>query len=120
MKTHFPENVFQGLPKDLSQEVIDIIAQSDQIRIERIVSQGHKTPPDYWYDQDEHEFVLVLQGKAGLIFAEEEFLYELAPGDYIVIPARKRHRVEWTVPDEITIWLTVYFSGHNCQDQKYI
>lgn len=100
-------NLFSGIPPSLPDEVIQVLLQSSNVRIERIVSQGHSSPPDSWYDQDENEWVLLIQGEARLRFEAE--VIEMKPGDWINIPAHKRHRVEWTTPDEPTIWLAVFF-----------
>ena len=86
----------------------DILAESEGVRIERIVSHGQITPADTWYDQKESEFVLVLEGKAKLIFENGEES-ELFKGDYLVIPPHVKHRVSWTDPDADTVWLCVYF-----------
>ena len=77
------------------------------VRIERIVSHGHSSPEGFWYDQDQHEFVVLLQGAARLRF--EVGVIEMQPGSFIDIPAHQRHRVEWTSPDEPTIWLAVHY-----------
>ena len=77
------------------------------VRIERVVSHGHASAPDFWYDQDQHEWVIVLKGAARLRF--EDGTVEMTPGDFINIPAHKRHRVEWTTADETTIWLAVHY-----------
>ena len=79
------------------------------MRIERIVSQGHASPEGFWYDQDQHEWVLVLKGAARLRLQDEEQPVKMMPGDFINIPAHKKHRVEWTTSDEPTIWLAVHF-----------
>ncbi|MEO8496473.1 MAG: cupin domain-containing protein, partial [Planctomycetota bacterium] len=62
----------------------------------------------FWYNQQEHEWVVVLQGAARLQFEDE--LVELRPGDFVNIPAHRKHRVEWTTPDEPTIWLAVFYA----------
>ena len=77
------------------------------IRIERIVSHGHASPEGFWYDQDEHEWVIVLKGAARLQF--EYSNVDMKPGDFVKIPAHKKHRVEWTMPNEPTIWLMVHY-----------
>lgn len=77
--------------------------------VERIVSQGHASPGGFWYDQEQHEWVIVLKGKATLRFEADDKLLEMGPGDYLNIPAHKRHRVEWTTPEEPTIWLAVHY-----------
>jgi cupin 2 domain-containing protein len=80
---------------------------ANSLRIERIVLHGHATPEGFWYDQDQHEWVLVLQGAARLSI--EGKTKELKPGDYINIPAHQKHQVEWTTPDEPTVWLAVFY-----------
>ncbi|MBI3822572.1 MAG: cupin domain-containing protein [Planctomycetes bacterium] len=77
------------------------------VRIERIASHGHASPDDFWYDQDQHEWVALLKGAARLRF--DDGTVEMKPGDCINIPAHKRHRVEWTTPEEPTIWLAVLY-----------
>jgi cupin 2 domain-containing protein len=79
------------------------------VRIERIVSTGQCSPPDFWYDQDEGEWVLLLQGAARLRFADEAMARVLNAGDFIDIPPHRRHRVEWTDPAQVTIWLAVFY-----------
>jgi cupin 2 domain-containing protein len=101
-------NLYDGLPTDLPQELTHLLLSAQHVRIERIVSRGHSSPPDFWYDQDEHEWVLVLAGAARLQF--EDAVVGLKAGDFIEIPAHRRHRVEWTTPDELTIWLAVFYS----------
>ncbi len=102
------DNLFAGLPESLPEELIETIAESDHVRIERIVSTGHMSPIDHWYDQDEDEWVIVLRGEAKLLLAEGHKLDHLLPGDHLLIPAHQKHRVEWTKPDEPTVWLAVF------------
>lgn len=59
--------------------------------------------PDFWYDQPQNEWVIVLKGAARLQF--EDGMVEMKVGDFINIPAFKKHRVDWTTPDEPTVWL---------------
>ena len=100
-------NLFTGLPANLPDELLTTLLKAANIRIERIVSHGHVSPDGFWYDQDEHEWVIVLQGAARLRF--EDSVVELKPGDFVNIPAHKKHRVEWTTTDEPTIWLAVFY-----------
>jgi cupin 2 domain-containing protein len=100
-------NLLKNLPVDVAEEVAETILSSDSVRIERIVSNGQSSPEGFWYDQDEHEWVLILRGRAGLRFEEEADARELQCGDCLQIPARARHRVEWT--DSETIWLCVFY-----------
>lgn len=100
-------NLFTGIPGRLSHELCTTLSESASLRIERIVSHGHASPAGFWYDQDQHEWVALLQGAARLQF--EQQTVELQPGDYVSIPAHKKHRVAWTTPDKPTIWLAVYY-----------
>jgi cupin 2 domain-containing protein len=102
-------NIFEGIPEFLPQELFQSLAGAHGVRIERIVSDGHATPVDSWYDQMWDEWVLLLSGSAGIVFETEERERELKPGDYLLIPSGCRHRVAWTDPHERTIWLAVHF-----------
>ena len=114
----YDNNLFDSLPTSIPNELIQVIAGNQHVRIERIVSHGHASPDGFWYDQDENEWVIVLKGAARLRFDDRSV--ELKTGDFVNIPAHKRHRVEWTTPDEPTIWLAVFFSSVRGQvpDQK--
>jgi cupin 2 domain-containing protein len=101
-------NIFDDLPQHMPQELVQILIRSADVRIERIVSHGHASPADFWYDQPEHEWVIVLKGAARLQF--EDGLVEMKSGDYINIPAFRKHRVDWTTPDEPTVWLGVRYA----------
>lgn len=101
-------NLLQDIPDDLTREVIEVLACATDLRIERIVSRGHCTPAQDWYDQDLEEWVLVLRG-AGIIGFDDGSELRLGPGEHILIPAHRRHRVLWTDPTDETIWLAVHF-----------
>ncbi len=100
-------NIYANIPAHLPAELFTTLVKSQHVRIERIVSQGNASPEGFWYDQPEHEWVLLLQGAARLRL--EDQTVELKPGDFVNIPAHKKHRVEWTAPDEATIWLAVWY-----------
>lgn len=102
-------NLFAALPAQLPDELVTVLAESQHVRIERIVSLGHVSPPGFWFDQDQDEFVVLLLGSARLRFDDDEQTLEMKPGDFLHIPAHRRHRVEWTAPDEPTVWLAVRF-----------
>jgi len=102
-------NFFSSIPRHISDEVFDTILASDGCEIERIISRGHRSPTDYWYDQERNEWVMVLKGSAALKFKNSKEIIEMIPGDYVLIPAHCKHRVEWTDPEVETIWLAVYF-----------
>jgi cupin 2 domain-containing protein len=103
------DNLFENLPDSIPTELIQVLAANGPVRIERIVSNGHSSPDGFWYDQEEHEWVIVLKGAARLQF--EDTAVDMRPGDFVNIPAHKKHRVEWTTRAEPTIWLAVFFSS---------
>ncbi len=94
-----------------AEEDVQVLSEDRGVRIERIVSRGHASPPDFWYDQAEHEWVMVLSGRARLEVVEDGTtrILEMAPGDHILLPAHRRHRVAWTDPEQETIWLAVFY-----------
>ena len=102
-------NLFADLPQHLPNELVTTLLDATNVRIERIVSHGHASPDGFWYDQDQHEWVMVLKGAARLRFEDDEQPVEMKPGDFVNIPAHKKHRIEWTTPDEPTIWLVVFY-----------
>lgn len=100
-------NILADIPEQLPKELFTTLAQAAGVRIERIVSRGHASPADFWYQQQEHEWVILLSGGAVLRW-ESGQEQALAPGDYLMIPAGTRHRVEGTLPDEDSVWLAVF------------
>ncbi len=102
-------NLFAGIPAEIPQEIIEVLLKAPGFHLERIVSAGQATPPDQWYDQETHEWVVLLSGGAGLRFEGEAEVRVLRPGDYLLIPAHCRHRVEWTDPDRPTVWLALHY-----------
>jgi cupin 2 domain-containing protein len=103
------ENVFAHLSAPLPEELVETLLETAALRLERIVSRGHATPPGRWYDQDRDEWVVLLRGSAGLRFEGDAAPVTLRPGDHLLIPARRRHRVEWTDAAEPTVWLALHF-----------
>lgn len=102
------KNLFTNLPADKFQENFESLLEAKNFQLERIVSFGQATPPDQWLDQDRDEWVILLKGNAGIQFQDESETRELQPGDYFLIPAHRRHRVEWTAPGEPTVWLAIH------------
>lgn len=102
-------NLFDQLPTDCAAEHFQELMSRPGLRIERIVSNGQSSPPGFWYDQAQDEWVLVLQGEAKLLIAGEPGPRILRPGDYADIPAHRRHRVEATAAP--TIWLAVHYGA---------
>jgi cupin 2 domain-containing protein len=92
-------------------EVVTDLLRRPGLRIERIVSTGQCSPPGFWYDQPEGEWVAVLQGEAKLRLADEAEARHLKAGDCLDIAPHRRHRVEWTPTDQETIWLAVFYAA---------
>jgi len=103
-------NLLKDLPDALASEVIETLATGTHVRIERIVSHGQSSPEGFWYDQDLAEWVVILKGEAKLRWEFDATPIHLRPGDCLMIPAHQKHRVEWTAPNQITIWLAVLYS----------
>lgn len=103
------KNLRNGIPDHLPEELVEVLAESREARIERIVSRGHRSPPGFWYDQRRSEFILLLEGAAEILFAGDDEPIRLETGDCLVIPPRRRHRVEWTAAGRDTVWLAVHF-----------
>ena len=103
-------NIYGEIPRVLDEEWTDELLRSDAMRIERIVSRGHRSPDDFWYEQSENEWVLVIAGRARLLFEGESSETELEVGDCLTIPARARHKVTWTSPEQDTIWVAIFYS----------
>ncbi|ENS4968496.1 cupin domain-containing protein [Vibrio fluvialis] len=101
-------NLFETIPAELLNEQFTDLLRHHHVRIERIFSKGHTSPESGWYDQDEHEWVLVLQGCGTVEFDNGEST-TLNVGDYLNIPAHTRHKVCYTSPDQVTLWLAVFY-----------
>ena len=102
-------NLFADLPTALPEELAEVLAENQHIRIERIISTGHASPAGFWYDQEEYEWVAVLKGEAKLLFEGYDEPMTMRVGDHFLIPPHRKHRVEWTTPDEPTVWLAVFY-----------
>ncbi|MGV6825581.1 MAG: cupin domain-containing protein [bacterium] len=102
--------MLQNIPSQLPEELIDSLLATSSFTLERIVSKGHASPEEGWYDQDKDEWVLLLQGAARLAFDNGEEI-ELVAGDYIEISAHTRHKVTWTDPGQHSIWLALHFDS---------
>lgn len=105
------ENLFSHVPDELPEELVSVLAENKNVRIERIVSDGHASPDGFWYDQPQHEWVLLVSGSAELSIEKDTGIerLKLEAGDHVLIPAHQRHRVESTSQTEKTIWLAVFY-----------
>ncbi|MFB4204319.1 cupin domain-containing protein [Arhodomonas sp. KWT2] len=104
-------NLFADVPQTLAEERFDTLAEGTGERIERIVSTGQATPAGEWYDQAWDEWVVLLQGEAELRFEDGPETTTLAPGDWLLIPAHQRHRVERTSTTPPAVWLAVHLAA---------
>lgn len=100
-------NIYESILVDNDKEEFIEILKSEKLRVERIVSTGQVSKKGFWYEQEENEFVLVLEGNAILEFEEKEI--SLKKGDFINIEAKRKHRVKYTSKDEPTIWLAIFY-----------
>jgi cupin 2 domain-containing protein len=103
-------NLLSPLPDERAAEAVDILLTRPDVRIERIVSFGQASPPGFWYDQAEGEWVMLLAGAARLRFADETEPRLLIPGDRLDIAPHRRHSVDWTDPAKPTVWLAVFYN----------
>jgi len=100
-------NLFKNIPDTLPDELTSVLAENKNVKIERIISDGHASPEGFWYDQKQSEWILLVSGSAVLTIEDKKV--ELNAGDYLLIPAHQRHRIESTSAIEKTIWLVVFF-----------
>ena len=105
------DNLFDGLLRSTAKnEQFSELLKRPGLRIERIVSTGQCSPEGFWYDQPDGEWVLLIEGAARLRFADETEARDLQAGDFLDIAPHRKHRVDWTSPDQTTIWLAIHYS----------
>ncbi len=102
------KNIYKSIPNDSNKEIFEELLKTNNVTIERIISAGHRSPDSGWYDQENNEWVIVLKGKAVLVF-EDQITINLSEGDYLNIPSHTKHKVTWTDPDSETIWLAIHY-----------
>ena len=106
-------NIFSAIHKQDTAEIIETIILTHEFKIERIISRGHTTAEGEWYNQDKNEWVLVLKGSARLLFEGDDETVNMNAGNYVNIPAHRKHRVEWTDPEVETIWLVIHYGNES-------
>lgn len=106
----FKKNIFESIKNNSEAEIFEIIAETKNFKLERIVSLGQNTPIGEWLFQDKDEWVILLSGRACLKFENQEEIV-LNSGDFINIPANIRHRVEWTDANQASVWLALHYSN---------
>ncbi|BFM10242.1 hypothetical protein R50072_03950 [Simiduia litorea] len=110
------KNIFEHLPDASDEEKFQMLLAQPNLKIERIVSNGQSTAKGYWYDQEQSEWIMLLQGGAGIEFKGQK-PFALKPGDYLNIPARQQHRVAWTEPNMTTLWLAIHYAADSSLKQ---
>lgn len=103
------ENLFDGIPAELTEELFTTIHRDGGLRIERIVSHGQSSPEGFWYDHDENEWIILVEGSAAVQSEGEAEPVKLQRGSYLSIPAHSRHRVAWTDRNQKTVWLAIFY-----------
>ena len=101
-----PKSLLANITEAGEEEQFDLLLKSPNCRIDRIVSSGHSSPKGFWYDQENDEFILLVQGEAVLEF--EDGMVTLKAGDHLYIPKNCKHRLEKTSIDPVCIWLCVF------------
>lgn len=103
------ENLFKSLPPLSSHDEQSLpLLTHKNVRLVRIVSTGQSSAPRFWYDQNESEWVTLLQGEAVIEFTNGAIT--LVAGDCYFIPAHTKHRVAMTAQKEHTIWLALFIA----------
>lgn len=100
-------NLFKLPPEIPTEELFEALIPDQGVLIERIISSGQVSPPGFWYEQERDEWVVLLQGKARLAWENGRSL-DMNPGDWVLIAAGERHRVEYTSQEPPCIWLAVH------------
>ncbi|MDJ0662117.1 MAG: cupin domain-containing protein [Crocosphaera sp.] len=109
-------NIFK-LPDYLNnQEFFETIINNKNIKIERIISTGQTTPEGTWYDQEQDEWVILLQGDATLLYLDNSSI-DLKAGDYLLIKAHQKHRVIFTSSNPPCIWLAIHGNLENFEQE---
>jgi len=101
-------SLFADIPAELPDELFTTLLERPGLKLERIVSRGHATPSGQWYDQQQDEWVLLLSGSARLCMEDPKETIEMRPGDYLLIPAHRRHRIEATAAGCDSVWLALF------------
>ena len=102
------KNIFEGVSEVLNDEFIEELVVNKNFKLERIVSDGHSSPVNFWFDQELNELVILLSGSAELSYDDGQ-KFVLNPGDYLMIPSHQKHRVDKTYLFEKTFWLALHY-----------
>ncbi len=111
------KNIFNDVPKHMPEELFQTLLSKGNIQIERIISKGHSSSVNDWYDQIHDEWIILLEGQAKIQFKNDLSLLFLNPGDYLLISAHTKHRVHWTQPNTETVWLAIHLYSNEIPHQ---
>jgi cupin 2 domain-containing protein len=68
------QNLFENIPDKIPDEIFETLIENNNVRVEKIISKGHSSPKDFWYNQEENEWVILLKGHAKLLFEKTKCL----------------------------------------------
>jgi cupin 2 domain-containing protein len=105
--TVFSAPLLDELEAVRGEESVHVVACLPGVRIERIVSLDYASPEGFWYDPDDHEWVMLLRGRGDVEF-EDGRVFRLEAGGSLNIPPRCRHRIARTDPESPTVWLAIH------------
>lgn len=98
-------NLFSPREDHPGEETFTPLLKGRHFELEEIVSRGAASPPDFWFDQERDEWVMLARGEALLRFEDGDL--PMKAGDHLTIPAGVQHRVEMTSAD--AVWLALHF-----------
>lgn len=98
------DNLFSADTANKQEEHFSTLLKTENIHIEKIVSNGQTSSK--WYEQEKDEWVVLIDGEATLLFYDKSEL-KLKKGEYVYIPKMKKHKVTYT--SSPAIWLAVHF-----------
>jgi len=102
------KNIFKNLPAQFKEEFFEELLSTKNFKLEPIISEGHASPPGFWYDQEKSELIILISGSASLEY-DDGNIFQLNPGDFLIIPSHQKHRVEWTDLNQKTFWLALHY-----------
>ena len=97
-------NIFDVKKFDKTKEIVEILKENENVKIEKIISTGQTTD---WMEQEEEEFVMLIQGEA--IIEYENKMQELRAGDTVIIKKNEKHRVAYTSKNPCCIWICIFY-----------
>ena len=97
-------NIFDVKNIDKTKEIVEMLKENENVRIEKIISTGQTTD---WMEQEQEEFVILIQGEAIIEYKNKK--QELSAGDTVIIKKNEKHRVAYTSENPCCIWICVFY-----------